>query len=257
MRKALKSEADEACQRGRPDILSFWLKNKKGLKNLYKLVSYSHLKYFRKHPIRPKSGLIAYSYGRSIGSACENSEIFRAVLNRKSDREIKRIAEFYDYLEIQPIANNRYLIDTGTVKDEEGLREINKRIVKLGEETQKPVVATGDVHFLEPEHEIFRRILLSNKFSDVDKPLPLYFKTTDEMLEEFSYLGAEKAFEVVVTNTNLIADSCETIKPLPDGLYIPKMENSVEDLTRIVYGRMTELYGEDPRRLSKNGWIPR
>jgi DNA polymerase-3 subunit alpha (Gram-positive type) len=249
--ESAKIRSGRSLSKRTPRHIIILVKEQKGLKNLYKLVSYSHLKYFRKHPIIPKSVLIAYRDGLIIGSACENSEIFRAVLNRKSDREIKRIAEFYDYLEIQPIANNRYLIDNGTVKDEEGLREINKRIVKLGEETQKPVVATGDVHFLEPEHEIFRRILLSNKFSDVDKPLPLYFKTTDEMLEEFSYLGAEKAFEVVVTNTNLIADSCETIKPLPDGLYIPKMENSVEDLTRIVYGRMTELYGEDPPKIVK------
>jgi DNA polymerase-3 subunit alpha (Gram-positive type) len=247
-----KLRGGRSLNRRAPKHIILLVKEQKGLKNLYKLVSYAHLNYFRKHPIIPKSVLLEHREGLIIGSACENSEVFKAVLGGKSDRELKRLASFYDYLEIQPICNNLFLLENGTVKDEAELREINKRIVRLGEETGKPVVATGDVHFLEPEHEIFRRILLSNKFPDADRPLPLYLKTTDEMLAEFSYLGKEKAYEVVVTNTNLIADSCEDIRPLPSKLYIPKMENSVEDLKEIVYGKMRELYGEDPPPVVKD-----
>jgi DNA polymerase-3 subunit alpha (Gram-positive type) len=250
--QASKIRVSRRFSKRAPRHIIILVKEQKGLKNLYKMVSYSHLDHFKKHPIILKSVLSEHREGLIVGSACENGEIFKAVLTNKSERELKRLADFYDYLEIQPTANNGFLIDNGTVRDEDELREINKRIVKLGEETQKPVVATGDVHFLEPEHEIFRRILLSNKFSDVDRPLPLYLKTTDEMLEEFSYLGKEKAYKVVVTNTNKIADSCDTIKPLPDDLYIPKMENSIEELNSIVYGKLTELYGENPPEIVKD-----
>lgn len=225
------------------------VKNQRGVRNLYELVSRAHLEHFKKQPIIPKSLLMELRDGLIIGSACENGELFRAVTGRRSMRELVRIAEFYDFLEIQPICNNAFLVRNGTADSEEQLRDYNRRIVALGELTGKPVVATGDVHFLEPEHEIFRRILLSNKFDDCDQPLPLYFKTTDEMLDEFSYLGQEKAYEVVVTNSNLIADMCEEIAPLPTGLFTPKIENSAEGLKELVYGKMHRLYGDEPPRL--------
>lgn len=235
-----------------PKHIIILVKEQKGLKNLYKLISYSHLDYFKKHPIIPKSVLMENREGLIIGSACENSEIYRAVMNGKSDRELHRLAGFYDYFEIQPMCNNAFLVENGSVSNFDKLKEYNRRIVRLGEETGKPVVATGDVHFLEPEHEIFRRILLASKFTDADRPLPLYFKTTDEMLEEFSYLGRDKAYEVVVKNSNLISDMCENISPLPDELYIPVLENSAEDLKNLVYGKMRELYGDDPPAIVKD-----
>ena len=250
--KLLELRRGRNIGRRAPRHIILLVKNKKGLKNLYKLISYSHLEHFRKYPIIPKSVLIEHREGLIIGSACENSEIYRAVMDGKSDRELKRLAGFYDYLEIQPLCNNAFLVDEGTVSSYEKLKEYNRRIVRLGEEMGKPVVATGDVHFLEPEHEIFRRILLANKFSDADRPLPLYLKTTDEMLEEFKYLGREKAYEVVVENTNLISDMCESISPLPEDLYIPKLENSGEELKSLVYSTMRELYGDNPPAIVKN-----
>ena len=195
----------------------------------------------------PKSELLRYREGLIIGSACEAGELFQAVIAHKSDAELKRIASFYDFLEIQPLSNNRFMLEDGTAASEEELRDFNRTIVRLGEELDKPVCATGDVHFLNPEEEIYRRILLASKgFPDCDRPNPLYFRTTDEMLEEFSYLGAEKAFEVVVTNPNHIADMCDTIRPVPHNLFAPKIENSVEDLKSLVYGKMHRLYGENP-----------
>ena len=195
----------------------------------------------------PKSELLRYREGLIIGSACEAGELFQAVIAHKSDAELKRIASFYDFLEIQPLSNNRFMLEDGTAANEEELRDFNRTIVRLGEELDKPVCATGDVHFLNPEEEIYRRILLASKgFPDCDRPNPLYFRTTDEMLEEFSYLGAEKAFEVVVTNPNHIADMCDTIRPVPHNLFAPKIENSVEDLKSLVYGKMHRLYGENP-----------
>ena len=223
------------------------VKNKVGLKNLYELISKSHLEHFKKNPIIPKSLLLQHREGLIIGSACEAGEVFDAVSRNKSDEEIERLCALYDYLEIQPICNNRFMLENGTAQTDEDLRDFNRRVVALGEKLGKPVVATGDVHFLDPEQEIFRRILLyERKFSDADRPLPLYFKTTDEMLEEFSYLGEEKCREVVVTNTVAIADMCEEIKLLPDDLFTPKIENSEEDLKNLVYGRLHELYGENP-----------
>lgn len=176
--------------------------------------------------------------------------MFEAVLRGKSDTELRRIASFYDYLEIMPLANNHFLLDNGTVRSEESLRNLNRRIVQLGEELGKPVVATCDVHFLDPEQEIFRRILLAaKKFSDADKAMPLYYRTTEEMLDEFAYLGPEKAQEVVVTNTNAIADSVEVFELLPKDLYPPKIENSAQQLKDLVYGKMAEIYGENPPKL--------
>ena len=222
-------------------------KNQLGLRNLYHLISNANLNYFKRVPRIPKSELLEMREGLIIGSACEAGELFQAVLDRKSDDELKRIASFYDFLEIQPLANNMFMLAKGMAKDVEELKEYNRTIVRLGEELGKPVVATGDVHFLNPEDEIFRHILLATKgFDDADKPNPLYFRTTDDMLEEFSYLGQEKAYEVVVINPNLIADMMETIRPVPHNLFAPKIENSVEDLKNLVYGKLHRLYGDNP-----------
>ena len=225
-------------------------KNQVGLRNLYHLISDSNLKYFKRVPRIPKSELMELREGLIIGSACEAGELFQAMLDGKSEDELKRIASFYDYLEIQPLANNMFMLAKGMAKDMEQLKEYNRTIVRLGESLGKMVVATGDVHFLNPEDEIFRHILLATKgFDDADKPNPLYFRSTDNMLEEFSYLGAEKAYEVVVTNPNLIADMCETLRPVPHNLFAPKIENSVEDLKSLVYGKLHRLYGENPPEL--------
>ena len=225
-------------------------KNSIGLRNLYRLISYGNLKYFKRVPIMPKSELLQWREGLIIGSACEAGELFQAILNHKSWAELKRIASFYDFLEIQPICNNRFMLDKGLAEDEEELRGFNRTIVRLGEELGKPVVATGDVHFLDPEDEIFRHILLATKqMPDADRPLPLYLRTTDEMMEEFSYLGPEKAHEVVIENPNRIVDWCETLRPVPHNLFAPKIENSVEDLKALVYGKLHRLYGETPPEL--------
>ena len=225
-------------------------KNSIGLRNLYRLISYGNLKYFKRVPIMPKSELLQWREGLIIGSACEAGELFQAILNHKSWAELKRIASFYDFLEIQPICNNRFMLDKGLAEDEEELRGFNRTVVRLGEELGKPVVATGDVHFLDPEDEIFRHILLATKqMPDADRPLPLYLRTTDEMMEEFSYLGPEKAHEVVIENPNRIVDWCETLRPVPHNLFAPKIENSVEDLKDLVYGKLHRLYGETPPEL--------
>ncbi len=225
-------------------------KNQVGLRNLYHLISDSNLKYFKRVPRIPKSELMEMREGLIIGSACEAGELFQAILANKSDDEIERIASFYDYLEVQPLANNRFMIAKGIAKDDEQLREYNRIIVRLGEKLGKPVIATGDVHFLNPQDEIFRHILLATKgFDDCDRDNPLYLRTTDDMLDEFSYLGKEKAYEIVVKNSNLIADMCETLRPVPHNLFAPKIENSVEDLKSLVYGKFHRLYGENPPEL--------
>ncbi len=230
-------------------------KNQQGLRNLYHLISDANLKHFKRVPRILKSELIKLREGLIVGSACENNELFQAVIRGRSDAELKRIASFYDYLEVQPISNNRFMLEKDkagrtVAKDEEQLRDFNRTIVRIGAELGKMVVATGDVHFLNPEDEIFRHILLATKgFDDADKPNPLYLRTTDEMLREFSYLGEQKAYEIVVTNPNIIADMCETIRPVPYNLFAPKIENSVEDLKSLVYGKMHRLYGDNPPEL--------
>ena len=235
----------------RPKHIILLAKNKTGLKNLYQLVSLSNLKYFKRFPIIPKSELIAHREGLVVGAACEAGELFQAVADYKDWAELKRIASFYDYLEIQPLCNNAFMVRDGKAKDEDELRELNRTVVRLGDELGKPVCATGDVHFLDPEDEIYRHILLdTKKFSDCDFPLPIYFRTTDEMLEEFRYLGEEKALEVVVTNTQAIAEQIETFDLLPKGkLFPPRLENSEEDLNRLVWDKVHELYGEEPPKL--------
>ena len=225
-------------------------KNQVGLRNLYHLISDSNLKFFKQKPRILKSELIKYREGIIVGSACENNELFQEVIFGSAEDELIRIASFYDYLEVQPIGNNRFMLDKGLAQNEEELRQYNKTIVRLGEKMGKMVVATGDVHFLNPEDEIFRHILLSTKgYDDADRDIPLYFHTTDEMLEEFAYLGEEKAREIVITNPNLVADMCETLRPVPHNLFAPSIENSVEDLKSLVYGKFHRLYGDNPPEL--------
>ena len=234
-----------------PKHIIILAKNKLGLKHLYQLISASNLKYFKRVPIIPKTELIAHREGLIIGSACEAGELFRAVTDHKDWAELRRIASFYDYLEIQPLCNNAFMLRNGDVQSEEELREFNRTIVRLGEELGKPVCATGDVHFQEPEDEVYRHVLLaSKKFPDADAPLPIYFKTTDEMMREFAYLGQEKAHEVVIDNPRHIADLVEEIELLPPGqLFPPRLENSEEDLNRLVWDKCHALYGENPPQL--------
>lgn len=225
-------------------------KNQVGLRNLYHLISDSNLTYFKRVPRIPKSELLELREGLIIGSACEAGELYQAIMEHKSEDELRRIASFYDFLEVQPLCNNAFMLAKGLVKDVEEIREFNRTVIRLGETLDIPVVATGDVHFLNPEDEVFRHILLATKgFDDCDRSNPLYFRTTDEMLQEFSYLGEEKAYEIVVKNTNYIADQCETLRPVPHNLFAPKIENSVEDLKNLVYGKFHRLYGDNPPEL--------
>lgn len=219
-------------------------KNLVGLRNLYELISESHLNYFFRQPKIPKSLFNKFREGLIIGTACEAGELYKAVLEDKPKEVIDRLCDFYDYFEIQPVLNNEFLIRDGAVEGLEGLRDVNRKIVALGEEHKKPVVATCDVHFLDPEDEVYRRILMAGKgFSDADNQAPLYLRTTDEMLKEFSYLGKEKAFEVVVKNTNLIANMIEKIDPVPPDKYPPIIEGSEEELRSICYDKAHEIYG--------------
>ncbi|EET58239.1 DNA polymerase III, alpha subunit, Gram-positive type [Marvinbryantia formatexigens DSM 14469] len=221
-------------------------KNDVGRVNLYRLVSFSHLQYYNRRPRIPKSALNQYREGLIVGSACEAGELFRAVLEGKSEPEIARIVDFYDYLEIQPIGNNAFLLkEDNDINSEEDLRELNRKIVRLGEQFNKPVVATCDVHFLNPEDEIYRRIIMAGKgFKDADEQAPLFLRTTEEMLKEFAYLGSEKAEEVVITNTNKIADMCEKISPVRPDKCPPVIPDSDKTLRTICYNRAHQIYGE-------------
>lgn len=228
------------------------VKNYIGLRNLYEIVSDAHLKYFYRKPRIPKSILVQHREGLIIGSACEAGELYKGLLKNRDYNEIREIVNFYDYLEIQPIGNNKHLIADGMVKNEEELKNINRKILSIGKKYNKPVVATGDVHFLDPEDEIYRRILMYGQgFKDADNQPPLYFMTTDEMLEEFSYLGEEEARKVVIDNTNYIANLCEKIIPVPDGTFPPVIEGSEEQLRQITNDRAIEIYGNPLPRIVK------
>ncbi len=219
-----------------------------GRVNLYRLVSASHLEYFNRRPRVPKSLFCQHREGILLGSACEAGELYRAILNGRPEEEITQIADFYDYLEIQPTGNNAFLLrsESSPVETPEDIQEINQRIIALGEGLGKPVVATCDVHFLDPEDEIYRRIIMAGKgFKDADDQAPLYLRTTEEMLSEFAYLGSEKATEVVITNTNKIANMCERISPVRPDKCPPEIENSDQMLREICYSKAYELYGKD------------
>ena len=239
-----KAKAEE-YKRLQPYHAIILAKNYVGLRNLYKLVSISHLKYFYKKPRILKSIYKQYSEGLILGSACEAGELYQAIELGRSDEEIEEIANDYDYLEIQPIGNNEFLVRNGVVKDDEALKDINRKIVALGEKLNKLVVATCDVHFMDPQDEVYRRILEAGQgYKDADNQAPLYLRTTNEMLDEFQYLGEEKAYEVVVTNTNKVADMCEQIAPISQEKcppHIPGCEQTIKD---IAYDKAHKLYGD-------------
>ncbi|MGX8698947.1 MAG: PolC-type DNA polymerase III, partial [bacterium] len=243
-------------RRGRPKHIIVLARTQAGIKNLYRVVTKSHLDYLKRVPIMPKSLLMEYREGLLIGAACEAGEVFQSIVDHKSRAEQRRLASFYDYLEIQPLCNNFFMLrgEKPKAQSEEELRDFNRRVLELADELGKPCVATGDVHFLDPEDEIFRHILLTAKeFEDADKSLPIYFRTTEEMLAEFSYLG-DRAREVVIENPNKIAALCDTVRPLPPAhtLFAPKIENSDGELKELVYGRMRELYGDEPPEIVKS-----
>ncbi len=219
-------------------------KNKKGLRNLYKLISISHLDNFYKKPRILKSVLLQHRDGLIIGSACEAGQIYKAFVNNKPKNEIKKIAKLYDYLELQPLGNNQFLIPD-KVNSKEDLKNINKKIYQLGQELDKPVVATTDAHFLDPKDSIFREILQTGQgFNDADQQPPIYYRTTAEMLDEFEYFGAEIAKEIVIDNPNQIVEQIDKMKPMPDGLYTPEIEGSEAEIREMAYNRAHEFYGE-------------
>ena len=224
-------------------------KNDVGRVNLYRLISMSHLTYYSRRPRIPKSEFMRHREGLIIGSACEAGELYSAILDNKSEEAIARLVNFYDYLEIQPLGNNQFMVESDkheNIKSLDDIKEINQRIVKLGEEFNKPVVATCDVHFMDAEDEVYRRIIMAGKgFADADNQAPLYFRTTEEMLEEFAYLGSKKAYEVVVTNTNKIADMVEKISPVRPDKCAPVIEDSDKQLRDICYNKAHSMYGEE------------
>ena len=219
-----------------------------GLRNLYELISLSHIDYYFRRPRIPKSKLIQHREGLILGSACEAGELYRALLDKKPKQVIEELVNFYDYLEIQPLGNNRFMIESPKVESIHSMEDIiaiNKQIVALGEEHNKPVVATCDVHFIDPQDAAFRKIIMAAEgFADADKQAPLYFRTTKEMLKEFTYLGEEKAREIVITNTNKIADMIEKIKPIPDDTFPPKIEGADEELRQICMDKAISIYGD-------------
>lgn len=229
----------------KPYHIIILVKNAVGLKNLYKLVSYSYLDYYHRRPRIPKTILQEYREGLIIGSACSEGELYSAILENKGFGDLLRITDFYDYLEIQPLGNNGYLVRKNIVSGEDKLIEINRTILNLAKKKNKMVVATGDVHFMRPQDEIFRKILLAGmKFADADDGAPLYMRTTDEMLAEFSYLSPELAKEIVITNPNKICDMVEDVRPIPKGSYPPSLEGAVDELNRACYEKAHDLYGD-------------
>ena len=218
--------------------------NQTGLKNLYKIVSESHLKYFHKKPRIPKSFLNQHREGIIIGSACEAGEVFQAVLNNVPIEEIEKTAAYYDYLEIQPIKNNEFLIDKGMAKNFDDIKDMNRKIIAIGDKLKISTVATGDVHFLDKKDECYRRILMTGQgFSDADKQAPLYLKTTDEMLQDFNYLGEDVAYEVVINNPNKINERIDDLIPIPEGTFPPEIEGSEGELRRLCYEKAQRIYG--------------
>ncbi|MBO5556721.1 MAG: PolC-type DNA polymerase III, partial [Oscillospiraceae bacterium] len=229
------------------------VKNRKGLKYLYEMVSQSYLKYFHRSPTVPKSLLIQHREGILVGSACGMGELYGAVMRGENPKTLEKIASFYDYLEIQPICNNGFLVENNRVKDVHVLENFNRTILELGRKLGKPVIAASDVHFLDAEDEQYRKILqAAKKFDDADRDCPIFFRTTDEMLAEFAYLGEETAREVVITNTRAIADQVEPIELLPKELFPPKIENSAQELKDLVYGKMHRIYGENPPEIVRS-----
>ena len=236
---------EDGYKKVRPYHAIVLAKNYTGLRNLYELVSITHLDYFHKRPRLLKSVFNKYREGLILGSACEQGEVYKAILNKKPEEEIRRIASYYDYLEIQPLGNNAFMLRDGTVSSMKELEDINKKIVDLGDELGKLTVATCDVHFMDPQDEIYRRILMAGQgFSDADNQAPLYLRTTEEMLNEFLYLGNQKAYEVVVTNTNKISDMCDAICPISKEKCPPVIEGAEQEIEEICTNRAKELYGD-------------
>ena len=237
-------EGEDGWKKVKPYHAIILTQTQKGLRNLYELISVSHIQYYHKRPRVLQSVFEKYREGLILGSACEQGELYRAILHNKGEEKIEKIAKYYDYLEIQPLGNDNFLLREGTVPDEEALKNINRKIVELGEKFNKLVVATCDVHFMDPQDEVYRRILMAGQgFSDCDNQAPLYFRTTEEMLQEFEYLGPEKAYEVVVTNTNKIADMIEDVCPISKEKCPPVIEGAEEEIKETCEKKAKELYG--------------